>query len=95
MVSRRCSRGSGSSIGWLVSQTFWRIYSEGGRFRCGVSSRNRLHTRSSRQANAGSQANPASTTTTRNSGNASNSPSITMLASWDWQHCAWPVISSM
>src|SRR5579875_1723936 len=37
-MSRKCRRFSGSSIGCVVSQTCSRRYSEGRRFRCGVSS---------------------------------------------------------
>ena len=55
---------SGSSIGWVVTQTCSRTYSDGARFRCGTSSRRCFQCLSSRQHSAGSQAKPPSTRTT-------------------------------
>ncbi len=71
------------------------MYSDGARFRCGVSCFSRFHSLSSRQASDGSQAKPDSISTSLKFGMRSNTPSITRLVRKDWHDWAWPTMSSM
>src|SRR5260370_16107267 len=70
------------------------MYSDGGRFTQGTSRRRLRHSLSKRHMCAGSQVKPASSSATRNVGNWSNTPSLTMLVSWVAKTWAMPTYSS-
>ena len=87
MIESMSAGRSGSSIGWVVTQMWSRMYSDGARFSAGTSARSRFQCLSSRQASAGSQAKPPSTSTTLRSGISSKTPSQTRLVTrvcMDW-----------
>ena len=74
------SAGSaGSSIGWVVNHSRSRSSSDGGRVRCGTSSRSSDQPSSSAQNSAGAQAMPPSTHTSCSSGRCANTPSVRKL----------------
>ena len=95
ITSMRCSGVSVSSIGWVVTQKCFLMYSDGAILRCGTSSFIRFQCLSSRQPSAGSQPKPDSISTTFNSGRRSKMPSMIMLVTIDCAEVACSVISSM
>ena len=91
---RRCFASSGSSIGWVVNQKCSFTYSDGRRFRCGTSLRNRSKCWSIRHIVDEIQPKPPSMNTILSFGKRSGTPSSTRLVSVAAMVCAFDWCSS-